>query len=76
MKIPTYQEFLTENMLKDEDAAKIWYKELLAKIIRVSLDNMMANVHQHQKECTVEQMYSIAAMFHALNSFFVIPKEK
>lgn len=75
MKIPTYEEFLKDNGLDRDVSTEQSYKALLFKIIRVALDNMILEVHQNQKECSVEQMYSLASMFYALNSFFFIPKK-
>ena len=76
MKIPTYEEFLKDNGLNRDELSEQYYKELLSKIIRVALDNMMVAVHQNQKECSLEQMYNLASMFYGLNSFFFIPQNK
>ena len=75
MTIPTYQEFQRDNMQTGE-AAEIAYKDLLARMIRVALDNMMLNVHQNQKECSVEQFHSLAVMFHTMSSLFVVTEKE
>ena len=76
MTIPTYQEYLKGNRLYPEDpSAEQLYKELLSKIIRVALNNMMLNVHQNQKEASVDQLHSLAVMFHTMSSSFVVTKK-
>ena len=58
------------------EAAEIAYKDLLSRIIRTALDNMMLNVHQNQKEASVDQLHSLAVMFHTMSSsFFVVTKK-
>ena len=74
MTIPTYQEFQRDNMQTGE-AAEIAYKDLLSRIIRTALDNMMLNVHQNQKEASVDQLHSLAVMFHTMSSSFVVTKK-
>ena len=75
MTVPAYQEYLKEGGLASE-AEEADYKDLLARIIRVALDNMMLNVHQNQKEASVGQLHSLAVMFHTMSaSFFVVTKK-
>ena len=76
MSIPTYQEY--KNDFRSEttpEEAEQAYKDLLSRIIRTALDNMMLNVHQNQKEASVEQLHSLAVMFHTMSSSFVVTKK-
>ena len=77
MTIPTYQEYKNDfgSEITHEEAEQA-YKDFLSRIIRASLDNMMLNVHQNQKEASVEQLHSLAVMFHTMSaSFFVVTKK-
>ena len=72
MTIPTYQEY---HVASGPESTEEQYKNLLAKIIRTALDNMMLNVHQNQKEASVDQFHSLAVMFHTMSSSFVVTKK-